>query len=113
MVTGDLQTDSETDVQQDIIQDVEWIVDETAGGGGWTVFVHNDDVTPWDFVIDVLRTVFELAQQKAESVTSRAHAKGSAPVAMFAKEEAKHRVGKAHGMARGADYPLKFTIESE
>ena len=74
---------------------------------------HNDDVTPWDFVIEVLRTVFELPQQKAESVTSLAHTRGSAPVAMFAKEEAKHRVGKAHGMARAADYPLKFTIESE
>ena len=42
MAEGELQTDSESDVQQDTIQDVEWIVDETAGGGGWTVFVHND-----------------------------------------------------------------------
>ncbi len=113
MAEGDPQTDSETDVQQDTVQDVEWIVDETVGAGGWNVFVHNDDVTPWDFVVSVLRTVFQLPLLKAESVTSRAHFSGSAHVATFGKEEAKHRVGKAHSMARGADYPLRFTIQAE
>ncbi|MFQ5408519.1 MAG: ATP-dependent Clp protease adaptor ClpS [Anaerolineales bacterium] len=113
MAAGDLRTDSDTDTQQDTEQQVEWIVDESSDGGSWSIFVHNDDVTPWDFVVAVLQSVFQLSLLKAESITSRAHFTGAAHVVTLGKEEAKHRVGQAHGMARAAGYPLTFTIEPE
>jgi len=82
-------------------------------GGRWNVIIHNDDVTPFDFVIAVLRTVFLLGARDAWVVTTRAHLAGVAYVMTLPLEEAKYRVGKAHSLARAAGYPLTFTIEPE
>ena len=79
----------------------------------YRVVIHNDDVTPYDFVILVLRTVFQLPAPDAEAVTWTAHTTGAAVVMVLPLEEAKHRVGKAHQAARALGYPLTLTIEPE
>lgn len=88
-------------------------VAETALEPPCHVFIHNDDVTPFDFVIGVLQSVFLLGAREAWGVTTRAHVTGVAYVMTLPLEEAKYRVGKAHSMARAAGYPLTFTIEPE
>ena len=35
----------------------------------WRVIIHNDNVTPYDFVIDILLRIFGLDRPKAELVT--------------------------------------------
>jgi len=85
---------------------------ESLGDRG-NVILHNDDVTPFDFVIAVLRTVFYFSGPDAERITAEAHFKGIAYVTTLPLEEAKYRVGQAHGLARAAGYPLTFTIEPE
>jgi len=77
------------------------------------VVLHNDDVTPFDFVVTVISTVFGFARPAALAVTIRAHYTGMAVVDTLPLEEAKYRVGQAHGMARAAGYPLTFTLEPE
>ena len=79
----------------------------------YRVLIHNDDVTPFDFVIAVLRGIFELSGRDALAVTTRAHVTGMAYVMTLPYEEAKYRVGKAHALARSAGYPLTFSIEPE
>lgn len=79
----------------------------------YRVLIHNDDVTPMDFVVQVLQSVFELLFERAEAVMLTAHQKGVAYVATYPKEEALSRVERAHGMARAEGYPLKFTVEKE
>ena len=79
----------------------------------YRVLVHNDDVTPFEFVIAVLRAVFRLSSYDARIVTTRAHFSGVAYVMTLPFDEAKHRVGQAHGLARSAGYPLTFSIEPE
>jgi len=79
----------------------------------YRVLIHNDDVTPFDFVIGVLRSVFGLSGRDALAVTTRAHVTGIAYVTTLPYEEAKYRVGKAHSMARAAGFPLTFSIEPE
>ena len=81
--------------------------------GRWNVIIHNDDITPFDFVIGVLRGVFALSGRDALAVTTRAHVTGIAYVTTLPYEEAKYRVGKAHSMARAAGFPLTFSIEPE
>jgi len=44
------------------------------------VLVHNDDVTPYDFVVLVLQSVFLLAAAEARRVTGEAHTSGVALV---------------------------------
>ena len=79
----------------------------------YRVLIHNDDVTPMDFVVQVLQSVFEIAFERAESIMLNAHRKGVAYVATYSKQEALSRVERAHGMARVEGYPLKFTVEPE
>ena len=77
------------------------------------VIIHNDNVTPMDFVVDILKTVFHLANDKAANIMLTAHVYGSAYVQTLARSEAEKRINKAHHEAHNAGYPLKFTMELE
>lgn len=79
----------------------------------YKVFIHNDDVTPFDFVISILERIFELDAVTAEVVTFTAHTAGIAYVTTLPKTEAQRRVGKAHFAASLEGFPLTFTIEPE
>src|SRR5712691_4899879 len=93
------------EVQPDIRLD-ELPVAETELEPPYRVLIHNDDVTPFDYVIAVLRSVFLLSGREALAVTTRAHVTGIAYVVTLPYEEAKYRVGKAHTLARAAGFPL-------
>lgn len=78
-----------------------------------TVVIHNDDVTPFDFVMMLLFTLFTLSEEMVEHITWEAHTKGHAPVVTLARPEAQRLVDKAHAIARASGFPLTFTVESE
>jgi ATP-dependent Clp protease adaptor protein ClpS len=102
----------EAPVKPDI--DLEFVVqDEAELEHPYRVIIHNDDVTPFDFVIAVLVGVFQLPVAKAYEVTYEAHSQGNAYVMSLPLAEAKRRVFKAQYLARGQGYPLTFTIEPE
>jgi ATP-dependent Clp protease adaptor protein ClpS len=77
------------------------------------VIIHNDDVTPYEFVIMILLRVFQLEFIEAERITYVAHTSGIAHVITLPCPEANKRVGKAHFAASLEGYPLMFTIEPE
>jgi ATP-dependent Clp protease adaptor protein ClpS len=95
----------------DVDTGIEFVYDETAQlDPPHDVVVHNDDVTPFDFVRGVLHTVFELPPPDAYRVTLTAHTRGQAHVATLPIEDAKYRVYRAHQAARARGYPLTFSI---
>ncbi len=79
----------------------------------YRVLIHNDDVTPMDFVVAILRSIFDLPLERAEAVMLTAHYTGGALVGTWSKDEAQRRVDQAHQLARLYEYPLKFTLEPE
>ena len=79
----------------------------------YRVTIHNDDVTPMDFVVHVLTNYFYLANNKAADIMFTAHIYGSAYVQTLAKSEAEKRIHKAHFEANNAGYPLHFSMEPE
>ena len=90
---------------------VEFAYDETAELDPLhDVIVHNDDVTPFAFVVAVIHGVFELPARDAYEVTLTAHREGEAYVATLPIEDAKYRVYRAHSAARARGYPLTFSI---
>lgn len=91
---------------------IEFIVGEEIEPA-FRVLIHNDDVTPMEFVVAVLRSMFELALERAEAVMLTAHYTGGALVGVWAQPEAKRRVAAAHWLARLEGFPLKFTMEPE
>ena len=99
----------ERDAQQDSEQALETAAEATIEPPV-RVFVHNDDVTPFDFVVVAF---FDLSPLAAEHVTYMAHVSGAAYVATLPKSEAEKRIGRAHFAASLEGYPLTFTIEPE
>lgn len=97
-------------IQPDVHEDVD---QQTALEAPWKVFIHNDDVTPYDFVVMVLERFFELSPLEAEHVTFVAHSSGVAYVTTLPRQEAEKRVGRAHFAASLEGYPLTFSIEPE
>ena len=79
----------------------------------YRVIIHNDPVTPMDFVVHVLKNHFYLSNDKAANIMFTAHVYGSAYVQTLAKSEAEKRINKAHLEANNAGYPLRFTMEPE
>lgn len=79
----------------------------------YRVLVHNDVVTPMDFVVAVLRVTFELTFERAEAVMLTAHYTGGSLVGCWPRDDAKRRIDEAHWLSRLEDYPLKFTMEPE
>lgn len=100
MIDGQTRADPEQDTAVD-----------TAREEPWTILVHNDDVTPYDFVIDTLGRIFSLSAEIAETVTWEAHSKGVAPVCSRPQSEAKRLINDAHALARSTGYPLTFSME--
>jgi ATP-dependent Clp protease adaptor protein ClpS len=79
----------------------------------YRVIIHNDDVTPMDFVVHVLKQIFFLDESDSVVVMLTAHYIGEAIVQILPKSEAEKRVNKAHFAAGLEGYPLHFSIEPE
>lgn len=97
-----------------IVPDIEIIEEtETELEPFYRVIIHNDHVTPMDFVVHVLKNHFYLSNDKAADIMFTAHVYGTAYVQTLDKSEAEKRINKAHSEANNAGYPLKFTMEPE
>ena len=79
----------------------------------YRVIIHNDDVTPMDFVIRALTNFFYLSNPKAAEIMLTAHFSGMAYVQSLPTSEAEKRINKAHFAAGLEGYPLHFSMEPE
>ena len=75
----------------------------------WRIYIHNDDITPMDFVVHVLVSVFRLPSTNAEQVLYVAHLNGSAYVQTRPASEARRRIAEARFAARMRGFPLEFS----
>lgn len=87
--------------------------DETELEPLYRVIIHNDDVTPMDFVVHILKTIFYLSNNRAAEIMFTAHFSGIAYVQTLPKSEAEKRIQKAHFAAGLEGYPLHFSMEPE
>ena len=79
----------------------------------YRILIHNDDITPMDFVVHALTTFFYLGTDAAAQIMLRAHVTGMAYVQTVPKSEAERRINKAHFAAGLEGYPLQFSMEPE
>jgi ATP-dependent Clp protease adaptor protein ClpS len=102
------ETETETGIDLEFV-----VMDEEELERPYRVIIHNDNVTTFEFVINILVTIFQLSVFKATRVALEAHHRGNAYVCTLPLEEAKSRVFKAQFAAREKGFPLTFTIEPE
>ncbi len=77
------------------------------------VIVHNDEVTPYDYVLQTLELLFMLSEELADHVAWIAHTKGYAIVVVRPRSEAETLVKIAHAQAKRDGFPLTFSLESD
>ena len=76
----------------------------------YRILIHNDDVTPFDYVIRMLKRVFMLSQELAEHIAETAHDEGVAIVMIRPRPEAEKLIGIARTHDRADGYPLTFSM---
>ncbi len=79
----------------------------------YKVILLNDDYTPREFVVGVLKAVFRMNESQAYRVMVTAHMRGVCVVAVFAKDVAESKATEGTEAGRSAGYPLMFTTEPE
>ena len=77
------------------------------------VILVNDDFTPREFVVRLLKAEFRVPEAQALGIMMTAHTKGACVVAVFTKEIAETKATRATDAARAKGYPLLFTTEPE
>jgi ATP-dependent Clp protease adaptor protein ClpS len=77
------------------------------------VILINDDFTPRDFVVTVLKAEFRMTMDQAYRVMITAHRRGACVVAVFTRDVAETKATRATDAGRKLGYPLLFTTEPE
>ncbi|MGF7009129.1 ATP-dependent Clp protease adapter ClpS [Aminobacter sp. BE322] len=77
------------------------------------VILVNDDYTPREFVVTVLKGEFRMSEDQAYRVMITAHRRGVCVVAVFTRDVAETKATRATEAGRAKGYPLQFTTEPE
>ena len=77
------------------------------------VILVNDDYTPREFVVSVLKGEFRMTDDQAYKVMLTAHQRGVCVVAVFTRDIAETKATRATEAGRSKGYPLMFTTEPE
>lgn len=84
---------------------------KTAKPKQYKVLLLNDDYTPMEFVVHVLRTFFQMDTDEATRVMLQVHQKGFGVCGIFTYEVAETKVTQVMDFARKNDHPLQCTLE--
>src|SRR5438874_159435 len=79
----------------------------------YKVLLHNDDYTPMEFVVLVLREVFAKSDADATAIMLHAHTHGMAVAGVYTFEIAETKVQQTMALAEKAAFPLLCTMEPE
>lgn len=81
------------------------------GPGKYHVIMLNDDMTPMEFVVQVLMSIFNKSQEDAAEIMLTVHERGRGIAGTYMYELAEQKSAETISSARTAGYPLSVTIE--
>jgi ATP-dependent Clp protease adaptor protein ClpS len=79
----------------------------------YKVIFNNDDATPMNFVIELLKVVFHHNDDRAAKTTVEIHEHGKGVAGVYTFEVAEQKHNEATHIARSNGHPLNINIESE
>ncbi len=77
----------------------------------WRVILHNDDYTPFVFVIQLLQLVFNKTEEEAQEIALFIHDRGAAEVGLYTKEIAITKSSIVIATAEKYGYPMMASAE--
>jgi len=79
----------------------------------WAIILHNDNVTPMDFVVELLYHVFNLNITTATQVMLQVHENGKGVAGIFTYEIAEQKFAESYQLIKLNSMQLKITMEEE
>jgi len=79
----------------------------------YKVVMLNDDATPIDWVIEILKTIFKHSNETAERLTLTIHTEGSGIAGIYTYEIAEQKSVEATIASRDKGFPLQIRLEKE
>ena len=79
----------------------------------YKVILHNDDFTTMEFVVFVLKYVFNRDDAEAFTIMLKVHNEGLGIAGIYPYEIANMKSNKAINLAKAREYPLLCTVEEE
>lgn len=79
----------------------------------YNVIFYNDDVTPMDFVVQILVVYFSYDEQMAKKIMMKIHNEKKAIVGTYYSEVALTKAESVTYVARSNGYPLKVVAKPE
>lgn len=79
----------------------------------YKVILLNDDYTPMEFVVDVLKRFFYLNEALAVQVMLQVHVQGRGVCGLFTRDIAETKVVQVNDYARANLHPLLCSMEPE
>nr|MBX2846893.1 ATP-dependent Clp protease adapter ClpS [Acidiferrobacterales bacterium] len=73
----------------------------------------NDDYTTMEFVVLVLRSIFNHSEEKAAQIMLHVHQKGSGICGVYTREVAESKVEQVVKLALDNQHPLQCTMEPD
>lgn len=77
----------------------------------YQVLLLNDDYTPMDFVVHVLKSFFGMNEDLANHVTLQVHLEGKGICGTYTRDVAETKVTQVNTYARENQHPLLCTME--
>jgi ATP-dependent Clp protease adaptor protein ClpS len=84
---------------------------ESAKPPMYNVVLLNDDYTPMDFVVEVLRKFFSMDSDRATDIMLDIHYKGKARCGTYTAEIAETKVSQVNGFSEENQHPLQCKME--
>lgn len=79
----------------------------------YKVIILNDDYTPMDFVVHILRSVFSKSEPEAVAIMLQVHEAGAGLAGVYSLDIAEMKVIAVEKEARKNNHPLRCTLEKE
>ncbi|UDF28626.1 UNVERIFIED_ORG: ATP-dependent Clp protease adapter ClpS [Roseateles sp. XES5] len=79
----------------------------------YKVLLVNDDYTPREFVVLVLKAVFRMSAETSHRVMMTAHKMGTCVVVICTRDIAETKAKEGTELAKEAGFPLLFQTEPE
>jgi ATP-dependent Clp protease adaptor protein ClpS len=76
----------------------------------YAVLLLNDDYTPMDFVIHVLKKFFQKSEEEAMRLMLQVHEKGQAVAGVYTREIAESKAARVVQYAQEQKHPLQARI---
>ena len=77
----------------------------------YEVILMNDDYTPMEFVVEVLKIFFAMDQEKATRVMLDVHTRGKGVCGVYTRDVAETKVQQVNQFSRNNHHPLMCSLE--